>query len=214
MLLIVGKNPMMSHHFQRARTVLKKMAKDPDRLLVVVDPRRTETAKIADIHLAIRPGTDALFYRAMISIILQRGLARSGLHRPACVRIRRDSLLVHRFRRQGRTGGVRARLRAGERGQPALRHPKVQPRQRPGCADESPQHPGVLSRDRAPGGVRSNRGAGRKRPAEQRDWTRRPLRRERSRYLAHAGHRLSRPSPDCIRPTSCRKRSCPTIPSA
>lgn len=73
MLLIVGKNPMMSHHFQRARTVLKKMAKDPDRLLVVVDPRRTETAKIADIHLAIRPGTDALFYRAMISIILNEG---------------------------------------------------------------------------------------------------------------------------------------------
>jgi anaerobic selenocysteine-containing dehydrogenase len=73
MLLIVGKNPMMSHHFQRARTVLKEMAKDPDRLLVVVDPRRTETAKIADIHLAIRPGTDALFYRAMISIILQEG---------------------------------------------------------------------------------------------------------------------------------------------
>jgi anaerobic selenocysteine-containing dehydrogenase len=73
MLLIVGKNPMMSHHFQRARTVLKKMAKDPERLLVVVDPRRTETAKIADIHLAIRPGTDALFYRAMISIILNEG---------------------------------------------------------------------------------------------------------------------------------------------
>jgi len=73
MLLIVGKNPMMSHHFQRARTVLKEMAKDPDKLLVVVDPRRTETAKIADIHLAIRPGTDALFYRAMIAIILQEG---------------------------------------------------------------------------------------------------------------------------------------------
>jgi anaerobic selenocysteine-containing dehydrogenase len=73
MLLIVGKNPMMSHHFQRARTFLKKMAKDPDRLLVVVDPRRTETAKLADIHLAIRPGTDALFYRAMISIILNEG---------------------------------------------------------------------------------------------------------------------------------------------
>jgi anaerobic selenocysteine-containing dehydrogenase len=73
MLLIVGKNPMMSHHFRRARIVLKEMAKDPNRLLVVVDPRRTETARIADIHLAIRPGTDALFYRAMISIILQEG---------------------------------------------------------------------------------------------------------------------------------------------
>ena len=73
MLLIVGKNPMQSHHFQRARLFLKKYAKNPDKLLVVVDPRRTETAKLADIHLAIRPGTDALFYRAMISIILNEG---------------------------------------------------------------------------------------------------------------------------------------------
>ena len=73
MLLIVGKNPMQSHHFLRARVFLKKYAKDPDKLLVVVDPRKTETAKLADIHLAIRPGTDALFYRAMISIILNEG---------------------------------------------------------------------------------------------------------------------------------------------
>ena len=73
MLMIVGKNPMQSHHFTRARIVLKKYAKDPDKLLVVVDPRRTETAKLADIHLSIRPGTDALFYRAMISIILNEG---------------------------------------------------------------------------------------------------------------------------------------------
>ncbi|MFC1895492.1 molybdopterin-dependent oxidoreductase [Thermodesulfobacteriota bacterium] len=73
MLLVVGWNPMMSHHTPQARRVLKKLGKDPDRLLVVVDPRLSETAKIADIHLPIRPGTDALFYRAMISIILNEG---------------------------------------------------------------------------------------------------------------------------------------------
>jgi len=73
MLLIVGKNPLQSHHFQRSRVVLKKYSKDPDKILVVVDPRRTQTAKLADIHLVIRPGTDALFYRAMISIILKEG---------------------------------------------------------------------------------------------------------------------------------------------
>ncbi len=71
MLLIVGWNPMMSHHTPQARRVLKKISKDPDKVLVVVDPRLSETAKIADIHLPIRPGTDALFYRAMISIILK-----------------------------------------------------------------------------------------------------------------------------------------------
>ncbi|MBW2285718.1 MAG: molybdopterin-dependent oxidoreductase, partial [Deltaproteobacteria bacterium] len=73
MLLIVGWNPMMSHHTPRARRVLTKFAKDPDKTLVVVDPRLSETARLADIHLPIRPGTDALFYRAMISIILAQG---------------------------------------------------------------------------------------------------------------------------------------------
>ncbi len=70
MLMLIGKNSMMSHHFQQARRRLTKMSKDPDRLLIVVDPRVSETAKIADIHLAIRPGTDALFMKSMISIIL------------------------------------------------------------------------------------------------------------------------------------------------
>jgi len=73
MLLTVGWNPMMSHHTPQARRVLKKFGKDPDKILVVVDPRLSETAKVADIHLPIRPGTDALFYRAMISIILNEG---------------------------------------------------------------------------------------------------------------------------------------------
>ncbi len=74
MLLVVGKNPMMSHHFQQARRRLTQMAKDPDRLLVVIDPRKSETARIADIHLALRPGTDALLIKSMIAIILEEGL--------------------------------------------------------------------------------------------------------------------------------------------
>ena len=40
---------------------------------MVIDPRLSETAEIADIHLPIRPGTDALLTRAMIAIILQEG---------------------------------------------------------------------------------------------------------------------------------------------
>jgi len=73
MLLAIGWNPMMSHHTPQARRVLTKMSKDPQRLLVVIDPRRSETAKIANIHLPIRPGTDALLYRSMVSIILNEG---------------------------------------------------------------------------------------------------------------------------------------------
>ncbi len=73
MVLMVGKNPMMSHHSPRARLVWKQFSKDPDKVLVVVDPRQSETAKLADIHLPIKPGTDALLLRAMISIVLREG---------------------------------------------------------------------------------------------------------------------------------------------
>ncbi len=71
MLLAVGWNGMMSHQIPRARKFLSRFAKDSEKLLVVIDPRRSETAKIADIHLPIRPGTDMLLTRAMIAIILQ-----------------------------------------------------------------------------------------------------------------------------------------------
>ena len=71
MLVSIGWNGMMSHQMPQARRFLTKLAKDPDKLLVVIDPRESETAKIANLHLPIRPGTDALLTRAMIAIILQ-----------------------------------------------------------------------------------------------------------------------------------------------
>ncbi len=73
MLVGWGWNGMMSHQMPRARKVLTDFSKDPERLLVVVDPRKSETAAIADIHLAVRPGTDALLAKAMIALILDEG---------------------------------------------------------------------------------------------------------------------------------------------
>jgi anaerobic selenocysteine-containing dehydrogenase len=73
MILATGWNGMQSHQIPRAPLVLKEFSKNPDKLLVVIDPRKSETAEIADIHLAIRPGTDALLTRAMIAIILREG---------------------------------------------------------------------------------------------------------------------------------------------
>ncbi len=73
MLVAWGWNGMESHQMPRAPKVLKEISKDPDRLLVVVDPRKSETAGIADIHLALRPGTDALLMKAMIAMILDKG---------------------------------------------------------------------------------------------------------------------------------------------
>lgn len=73
LLLAIGWNGMESHQIPQAPRQLRRIAKDPDKLLIVVDPRASETAKIADIHLRIRPGTDALLLKAMIAIILQEG---------------------------------------------------------------------------------------------------------------------------------------------
>jgi len=72
--LFVGKNPWHSHGIPRARTTLKEIARDPERCLIVVDPRRTETAELADIHLQVRPGTDAWLLAAMAAAMLQDGL--------------------------------------------------------------------------------------------------------------------------------------------
>ena len=70
--LFLGKNPWHSHSIPRARVTLKAIAKDPARTLIVVDPRRTETAELADIHLQLRPGTDAYLLSAVLAILLDR----------------------------------------------------------------------------------------------------------------------------------------------
>jgi anaerobic selenocysteine-containing dehydrogenase len=46
--------------------------------VVVVDPRRTETAEAADQHLFIRPGTDALLLLSLVHVIFAERLARPG----------------------------------------------------------------------------------------------------------------------------------------
>ena len=80
----LGKNPWNSHSIPRARVVLKAIAKDPARTLIVVDPRRTETADLADIHLQLRPGTDAYLLAALLAILLEEGLVdRAFLDRHA-----------------------------------------------------------------------------------------------------------------------------------
>ena len=73
-VVFVGKNPWQSHSFPRARPVLKEMAADPGRTMVVIDPRRSETAAMADIHLQVRPGTDAWCLAALGAVLVQEDL--------------------------------------------------------------------------------------------------------------------------------------------
>ncbi len=72
--LFLGKNPWHSHSIPRARVTLKELSKDPARCLIVIDPRRTETAELADIHLQVKPGTDAFLLSAILGVLHQEGL--------------------------------------------------------------------------------------------------------------------------------------------
>ncbi|MEQ9501849.1 MAG: molybdopterin-dependent oxidoreductase [Deltaproteobacteria bacterium] len=70
----LGKNPWFSHSIPRARVTLREIAKDPHRKLIVVDPRRTKTAELADIHVQVRPGTDAWFMSALVAVLFEEDL--------------------------------------------------------------------------------------------------------------------------------------------
>ncbi len=72
--LFLGKNPWHSHSIPRARVTLKEISADPARTLIVIDPRRTETADLADIHLAVKPGTDAWLLSAILAILVEEDL--------------------------------------------------------------------------------------------------------------------------------------------
>ncbi|MDH6577253.1 molybdopterin-dependent oxidoreductase [Kitasatospora sp. MAP5-34] len=84
-LLILGANPMVSNGSLltapdlpgRLRALRRRGGR-----LVVVDPRRTRTAEIADEHLAIRPGTDALLLAGIARTLLEEGLADPGQAAP------------------------------------------------------------------------------------------------------------------------------------
>ncbi len=70
----VGKNPWMSHGIPHARTTLKAIANDENRSMVVIDPRVSETAELAEFHLQVAPGRDAWLLAAMVAIIVQERL--------------------------------------------------------------------------------------------------------------------------------------------
>jgi anaerobic selenocysteine-containing dehydrogenase len=74
--LILGGNPVVSNGSIMTAPDVKRRIEDVRARggkVVVVDPRRTETAAIADRHMFIRPGTDALFLAALIEAVFAEG---------------------------------------------------------------------------------------------------------------------------------------------
>jgi anaerobic selenocysteine-containing dehydrogenase len=72
LLFVIGANPWIAHGFPNARDHLNQIRKDPNRKLIVIDPRRTETAEMADLHLAVRPGADAFLLGAILATLVRR----------------------------------------------------------------------------------------------------------------------------------------------
>ena len=68
-LFIAGSNAAFAHPilFRRIEAARER---NPDLKIIVVDPRRTETAAFADLHLAILPGTDVALFHAMLHVML------------------------------------------------------------------------------------------------------------------------------------------------
>jgi len=80
-MLIVGGNPLASNGslwtVPNVKNRIKRLQKRGGKL-VVVDPRRTETAKIADNHHFVRPGTDTAFFLGLLLSLHKQGLVKPG----------------------------------------------------------------------------------------------------------------------------------------
>ncbi|MBL8521813.1 MAG: molybdopterin-dependent oxidoreductase, partial [Betaproteobacteria bacterium] len=68
-LFIAGSNTAWAHPVLFRRIEAAK-EKNPALKVIVVDPRRTETAEFADLHLPILPGTDVALFHAMLHAML------------------------------------------------------------------------------------------------------------------------------------------------
>ncbi|MET9684411.1 molybdopterin oxidoreductase family protein [Streptomyces coeruleorubidus] len=82
-LLLIGANPLESNGSLCTAPDFPgklKALKARGGTLVVIDPRRTRTAKLADRHIAARPGTDALLLAAMAQVLFDEGLVDPTPH--------------------------------------------------------------------------------------------------------------------------------------
>jgi ferredoxin-nitrate reductase len=69
---IAGANPAWCHPILFRRVEAHKQ-KNPEVKIIVVDPRRTQTCAIADLHLQITPGTDIYLYHAIARLLIENG---------------------------------------------------------------------------------------------------------------------------------------------
>ncbi|KPQ28752.1 MAG: putative anaerobic dehydrogenase [Marinobacter excellens HL-55] len=94
LFICIGANPMASNGSLMTVPDVRgrlKTLKQRGGKLVVIDPRRTETAKLADDFHFVRPGTDALLLMAMVYTLFDEKLVNAG----AAERLIKDIDLLH-----------------------------------------------------------------------------------------------------------------------
>ncbi|KAF1722264.1 nitrate reductase [Pseudoxanthomonas wuyuanensis] len=76
-VLFAGSNMAYAHPvlFRRLEDARER---DPEVRWIVIDPRRTDTAAMADLHLAIQPGTDVALFNGMLHHLIWEGLIDSA----------------------------------------------------------------------------------------------------------------------------------------
>jgi len=77
LVVLVGSNAAWCHPilYQRLRD---SGARSASRTVVVIDPRRTATCEIADLHLALRPGSDAVLFNGLLTYLDAHGCLDEG----------------------------------------------------------------------------------------------------------------------------------------
>src|SRR5260221_4950864 len=71
-VVLVGSNLAWCHPVLFQRLEAAKRAR-PSLRIVVIDPRRTETCDVGDLHLALKPGSDVALFNALLSELQRRG---------------------------------------------------------------------------------------------------------------------------------------------
>ncbi|MCA2208052.1 molybdopterin oxidoreductase family protein [Nocardia rosealba] len=87
-LVVLGANPAVSNGSITTMPGAKQRIKDVRKrggTVVVIDPRRTETARLADEHIAVRPGGDVYLLLGMLHVLLGEGLCDERRVRAQCV---------------------------------------------------------------------------------------------------------------------------------
>jgi assimilatory nitrate reductase catalytic subunit len=70
LIVIVGSNTAWAHPIVYQRIVAEKKRR-PDLKVVVVDPRKTATCDLADLHLPLKPGADAVLFNGLLAHLAQ-----------------------------------------------------------------------------------------------------------------------------------------------